>query len=59
LIAGKQFTAPANAKAKVTFKLTKKHLNALKRARSVRFKVTVTLAGKTFTTKLKLKAPKK
>jgi len=58
-LAAKQFTAPANAKAKVTFKLSKKHLNALKRARSVRFRVTVTLAGATFTSTLKLRAPKK
>lgn len=58
-VAKKSFTVPASAKVKVKFKLSKENLEALKKKRTIRFKVTATLSGKTFTTELTLKAPKK
>jgi len=58
-LASKKFTSSATGKAKVNFKLSKKDLGALKKKRTIRFKVTATLTGRTFTTKLTLKAPKK
>jgi hypothetical protein len=58
-LAAKKFTSPTSAKVKVKFKLSKKNLKALKKKHKIRFKVTATLTGKTFTTKLTLKAPKK
>jgi hypothetical protein len=57
--ASKTFTSPSTGTTTVTFKLAKKHLRALKNKHTIRFKVTVRLSGKTFTTKLTLKAPKK
>jgi FtsP/CotA-like multicopper oxidase with cupredoxin domain len=57
--AAKTFTAPASGKVKVKLKLSSRNRAALKRVKSLRFKVTVKLGGKTFTTKLKLQAPKK
>lgn len=57
-LAAKSFTVPATGKVKVTFKLSSKNLKALKRAKKLRFKVTVTLGGKTFASKLTVKAPK-
>jgi hypothetical protein len=58
-IAAKSFTAPATSQVSVTFKLSRKNLKALKRKRKLRFVVTATLDGKTFTAKLRLKRPKK
>lgn len=58
-IAAKSFTPSAAGKVKVKLKLSSKSLKALKKARKLRFVVTATLGGKTFTTKLTLKAPKK
>lgn len=58
-LASKKFTSPATGKVKVKFNLSRKNLGALKKKLTIRFKVTATLAGKTFTTKLTLKAPKK
>jgi len=57
-LASKSFSAPSDAKVKVKFKLSRTSLKALKRVRSLRFKVTVTLGGATFTTTVKLKKPK-
>jgi alpha-tubulin suppressor-like RCC1 family protein len=58
-LAARSFTASATGAAKVTFKLSSKNRNALKRAKQVRFKLTVVIGGKTFTTELTLKRPKK
>lgn len=58
-IGAKSFTAPANGKVKLKFKLSSKNLKALKKAKSVSFTVRVTVGAKSFTAKLKLKAPKK
>jgi hypothetical protein len=58
-IAAKSFTAPSAGNVKVKLKLSSRNLKALRKARKVRFVVTVTLGGKTFTTSLALKAPKK
>lgn len=58
-LASKKFTSSKTGRVKVKFKLSKKNLKALKKRHRIRLKVTATLAGKTFTTKLTLKAPKK
>lgn len=58
-VAAKAFTASSTGTVKVNLKLSSTSLKALKRAKQVRFAVTVKLGGKTFTTKLTLKAPKK
>ncbi|MGH2839692.1 MAG: hypothetical protein ACRDKY_02570 [Solirubrobacteraceae bacterium] len=58
-LATRSFTAPSTTRVKVKYKLSRKHLKALNRAKKLRFKVTATLAGKTTTTTLTLKAPKK
>jgi Regulator of chromosome condensation (RCC1) repeat len=58
-VAAKKFTAPASGKVKVRFKLSRSQLNALGRVKKLRFKVTARLAGRTFTRKLTLHAPKK
>ena len=55
----KSFTASSTGNVKVKFKLSSRKLKALKRVKKLRFVVTVTLAGKRFTTTLTLKAPKK
>jgi hypothetical protein len=57
-LAAKTFTSLATSKVSVRFKLSKKNLKALKRTRKIAFKVTATLTGRHFTTKLTLKAPK-
>ena len=57
-LASKSFSAAFDANVKVKFKLSPTSLKALKRVKSLRFKVTVTLGGATFTTKVKLKKPK-
>jgi hypothetical protein len=54
----KTFTASATGAAKVTFKLTRANLATLKRVKRLRFGVTVTLGGHTFTSKLTLRSPK-
>ena len=58
-LAAKSFTAPSNAKVKVKFKLSARNLRALKHRSSLKFKVSVTVGQKHFTTKLTLKPPKK
>jgi len=55
----KAFTVPASGKVAVRLKLSRKYLKALKHAKQLRFRVSVSLAAKTFTTKVTLKAPKK
>lgn len=55
----KSFSLTATGRAAVSVKLSRRNLSALKRARSVRFSVTVTLAGRAFKTTLTLKAPKR
>jgi len=50
---------PASGKVAVKLKLSRKNLKALKHAKQRRFTVTASLAAKTFTTKVTLKAPKK
>jgi hypothetical protein len=55
----KTFTASRGGIGTVNFKLSRKNLKALKRTKRLRFIVTVALGGKTFTTNLTLKAPKK
>lgn len=57
-LAAKTFTASATGTAKVTFKLTRANLATLKRVKRLRFRVTATLGGRTFTSKLTLKSPK-
>lgn len=57
-LASKKFTAASTAKVKIKLKLSSKNLKALRKKGKIAFKVTATLAGKTFTTKLTLKAPK-
>lgn len=56
-LAAKTFTASSTANAKVTFKLSRTQLKALKHVKRLRFIVTATLDGKTYTAKLTLKAP--
>jgi len=56
-IAAKTFTASSTANAKVTFKLSRTQLKALKHVKRLRFIVTATLDGKTYATKLTLRAP--
>ncbi len=58
-LAKKSFTPSSAGKVKVEFKLSSKNLRALTKASKLRFAVTATLGGKTFTTKLTLKRPKK
>lgn len=58
-LADKPFKASAQGHVKVALKLSKRNLTALKKARRLRFVVSVTIAGKTFTSKLTLKAPGK
>jgi hypothetical protein len=58
-LASKPFSALADNKVKVKYKLSRKNLKALKAKKKIRFTVTATLSGNTFTTKLTLKAPKK
>ena len=58
-VAAKAFTASSTGTVKVNLKLSSTSLKALKRAKQLRFAVTVKLGGKTFATKLTLKAPKK
>lgn len=58
-LARKSFTAGSTGKVKVKYKLARKHLKPLRKAKKLRFRVTATLAGRTYTTKLTLKAPKK
>lgn len=58
-LARKSFTVPPNANVKVKYKLSAKKLKALKRVRSLRFNVSITVGSNDFATKLKLKAPKK
>ncbi len=53
------FTASPAGIAAARFKLSRKNLRALKRARRLRFIVTVALGGRTFSTNLTLKAPNK
>ena len=56
-LASKSFLGPLDGRVKMKFKLSSKNRKALKRVKSLRFKVTVALGGRTFTTKVKLKAP--
>lgn len=58
-LAAKKFTSPTTGKVKVKFRLSKTNLKALKRKHRIRFNVTATLTGKTFQTKLTLRAPKR
>ena len=58
-VAAKAFTASSTGTVKVNLKLSSTSLKALKRAKQLRFAVTVKLGGKTFATKLTLKAPKR
>lgn len=58
-LAAKTFRSPATRKVTVTFTLSKTNLRALKKRRMIAFRVTATLSGKTFTTKLTLRAPRK
>jgi uncharacterized membrane protein len=53
------FTIPANANAAIRLRLPTTGLRALKRVRSLRFTVLVTVGAKPFTSKLRLRAPKK
>lgn len=56
-LAPKAFTASASGRVNVTLKLSSKQLKALKHVKKLGFTVAVTSGGKTFTTKLTLKAP--
>jgi hypothetical protein len=58
-VASKSFTSPASGTVKLKLKLPAKYLRALKRHTSVQFTVTVTIANKHFSAKVKLKPPKK
>ncbi|MGH2919202.1 MAG: hypothetical protein ACRDLS_11495 [Solirubrobacteraceae bacterium] len=53
------FVVPADAKAKVTFKLSRRYLKALKRVTSLTFDVRVTVGATAFTSKLKLRPPRR
>ena len=57
-LTAKAFTAPAGGKVRLTFKLSRSDLRALKRVPSLQFAVRVTVGAKTFTTKLRLRPPK-
>lgn len=57
-VPAKSFTAPASGKVTLKFKLSAKHRNALKRVKTLKFGVTVTVGSASFTSTLKLKAPK-
>lgn len=59
IIKSKTFTVPAGGTVKVTLKLSKSQLKALKTAKKLKFSVAVALGGKTFTTSLTLKKPTK
>jgi Glycine rich protein len=54
----RSFTAPATGQVKLSFKLSRVELKALKHRTSLQFKLSVTIAGKTFTAKVTLKPPK-
>lgn len=56
-LAAKTFTAPASGRVRQAFRLSAANLRALKRVSSLQFEVRVTVGGKTFTTKLKLRPP--
>jgi hypothetical protein len=53
----RSFTAPANGRVTVKFRLSAASRKALKTRMSVRFKVTVTVGSAAFSAKLKLKPP--
>jgi hypothetical protein len=54
----KAFTASPTGAVKLTVRLSRAHLAALKRVRRLRFTVTAALGARTFTTKLTLHAPR-
>jgi len=58
-VAAKSFKAPANARVKLKFKLSRTSLKALKRVKRLNFTVSVTVGGAKFTAKLKLLRPKR
>jgi hypothetical protein len=58
-LAAKTFRSPATRRVTVTFTLSKTNLRALKKRRTIAFRVSATLSGKTITTKLTLRAPRK
>lgn len=58
-LAAKAFTASPTATATVRFKLSSASLKALKHLQRLRFVVTATVGGRTFTTKLTLRAPRR
>ncbi len=58
-LAAKPFSARSTGKVKITFKLPATFLKALKRVKKLRFEVTARLAGRTFTAKLTLDAPRR
>jgi hypothetical protein len=56
-LAAKGFTASAGGRATVRFRLTSAERRVLARLRRLRFAVTATLGGRTFTTTVVLRAP--
>ena len=54
----RSFTAPANATVRVNLTLSRSNLNALRRARRMQFRVTVTLGGRRFAATVQLRAGK-
>jgi hypothetical protein len=58
-LAPRAFTAPPTGHVTAKLKLSSKHLKALKKSKTLTFVVTVAIAGRPFTTKLALQAPKK
>jgi hypothetical protein len=58
-IVARPFNVPASAKVAVRLRMSTTGLRALRRTRSLRFTVRVTVGTKTFTTKLRLRPPRK
>lgn len=58
-LGSKRFTGPANGRAKVKLKLSRKNLRALRKRPSLLFAVVVTAGGATYKTTLTLRRPKK
>lgn len=54
----KTFTVPASGTETVKYKLSSKNLKALKKHKSLKFAIAVTVGAKTFSAKLTLKPPK-